>query len=218
MQFYLNPAKQINFLKEIFQLNSTSRILDVGCHVGFHLNELQTITETVYGIDIEKPKNELRNFILGDIFTTNIPLNLDGVYLLAPFFGEKWNQYDELLIKLYKSLVSGGKIVIDLFAFNDYLEGEKFQNYTLLPEKVILNDFIREDNNMHCKRTFLFKDWTQRTINLHWKVFNQNELEKLAKSTGFKIQNIYTDFDVNLITNLVHKNQKTRRVVVLEKI
>lgn len=105
-----------------------------------------------------------------------------------------------------------------MFSFNDYLEGQKFQDYTLLPEKVILNDFIRESDNMHCKRTFLFKDWTQRTIDLHWKVFNQNELENLAKNTGYKIQNIYVDFDVNSVTNLDPKPQKMRRVVVLEKI
>ncbi|NJS41961.1 hypothetical protein HC766_06780, partial [Candidatus Gracilibacteria bacterium] len=92
--------------------------------------------------------------------------------------------------------------------FNDYIEGQKFQDYTLLPEKIILNDFIRERHNMHCKRTFLFKDWTKRTIDLHWKVFNQKELENLAKNTGYKIQNIYADFDINLVTNLDPKSQK----------
>jgi hypothetical protein len=218
MKFHSNPTKQITFLKEIFQLNSSSRILDVGCHVGFHLQQLQTISNTVYGIDIENPKTELKNFILGDVFTTVLPENLDGVYLLAPYFGENWNKYEELLGKLNKSLVTGGKVVVDLFSFNDYLEGQKFQDYTLLPEKVILNDFIRESDNMYCKRTFLFKDWTQRTIDLHWKVFDQNELENRAKNTGYKIQNIYTDFDINVITNLDPKSQKMRRVVVLEKI
>lgn len=218
MKFHPNPIKQVTFLKEIFKLNISSRILDVGCHVGFHLQELQTVSNTVYGVDIENPKNELKNFILGDVFTTDLPKNLDGAYLLAPYFGENWNQYQELLTRLNKSLVTGGKVVIDLFAFNDYNEGQKFQDHTLLPEKVILNDFIRESDNMHCKRTFLFKDWTQRTIDLHWKVFNQNGLENLAKNTGYKIQNIYTDFDVNLITNLDPKPQKTRRVIVLEKL
>lgn len=71
MKFHSNPTKQISFLKEIFQLNSSSRILDVGCHTGFHLQELQTISDTV---DIEKPKNELKNFILGDVFTTRSAL------------------------------------------------------------------------------------------------------------------------------------------------
>jgi SAM-dependent methyltransferase len=167
MKFHSNPTKQTTFLKEIFQLNSSSRILDVGCHVGFHLQQLQTISNTVYGIDIEKPKTELKNFILGDVFTTDLPTDLDGAYLLAPYFGENWNKYEELLGKLNKSLVTGGKVVVDLFSFNDYLEGQKFQDYTLLPEKVILNDFTRESDNMYCKRTFLFKDWTQRTIDLH---------------------------------------------------
>jgi Methyltransferase domain len=218
MKFYSNPTKQITFLKEIFQLNPSSRILDVGCHVGFHLQELQTISDTIYGIDIEKPKTDLKNFILGDVFTTELLSNLNGVYLLAPYLGENWNKYEELLSKLNNNLVAGGKVVIDLFGFNNYLEGQKFQDYTLLPEKVILNDFIRESDNMHCKRTFLFKDWTQRTIDLHWKVFNQEELENLAKNTGYKIQNIYIDFDVNLITNLDPKPQKMRRVVVLEKL
>jgi SAM-dependent methyltransferase len=218
MKFHSNPYKQITFLKQIFQLSSSSRILDIGCHIGFHLQELQTISNTIYGIDIEKPKQELKNFILGDVFTTDLPSNLDGVYLLAPYFGDQWNKYQELLEKLNDNLVAGGKVVIDLFGFNDYLEGQKFQNYTLLPEKVILNNFIREIDNMHCKRTFLFKDWTQRSIELHWKVFNQNELENLAQNTGYKIQNIYIDFDVKLVTNLDPKLQKMRRVVVLEKL
>lgn len=221
MTFYQNPELQIKFLKSVLNINSESKILDVGCYEGWHLNELQKISPKIYGIDINKPKTELKNFILGDVFTTKLeqelPEKLDGVYLLAPFFGENWNEYENLFNKLNSTLKVGGKIVLDLYFFNDLNVGHKYQQYKMLPEKVILEDNERQEDCMFCKRTFLFKDWTREAIELRWKSFTQKQLEDLAVKTGFNLGNIYYEFDVNKIGNLEPSDKKRRRVAMFEK-
>lgn len=218
MQFYYNIDNQIVFLKEIFNLNSSSKVLDVGCYNGEHVKRLQETSENIYGIDITKPKEEFKNFIQGDIFSSKIPDNLDGVYILSPFFGENWNNYTQLFSILNPSLKNGAKIILDLYFLNDLEINYTYQDFKLLPEKVILNNYIRKEDHLICNRTFLFKDWTNRSLELKWKIFLQSELDILANENGFKIQNLYYDFDVSKTGSLEAQDRKKKRVVVFEKI
>ena len=114
--------------------------------------------------------------------------------------------------------MTGGKIILDLYFFNDLEIGHKYQDFKVLPEKVILNNYIHQEDYLLCNRTFLFKDWISRNIELKWKIFSQNELESLAKETGFKIQNIYFDFDHKKVGTLEMQFNKTRRALVMEKL
>jgi hypothetical protein len=70
---------------------------------------------------------------------------------------------------------------------------------------------------MLCNRTFLFKDWTKRNINLRWKVFDPADLEKIVNETGFAIEGIYEDFEYGKKIDLTPKDKKTRRFLVLKK-
>jgi SAM-dependent methyltransferase len=113
MKYYPQTQKQITFLKEILQINSASRILDIGCEDGKHLIELQKISPTIFGVDI-KPDVILPNVITGSIFDVELPTELDGAYLMSPYFGNRWDDYKILLEKLNPSMKEGGKIAIDL--------------------------------------------------------------------------------------------------------
>jgi hypothetical protein len=191
--------------------------LDVGCEDGKHVAELQKISPYIYGIDTN-PETELPNVIKGSVFEVELPVDLDGTYLLSPFFGDEWNNYEILLRKLNLSLNIGGIVVIDLFNFNSYPVGGGYKDFKVLGEKIILSDYVRNDDNMKCSRTIVFKDWSQKQISLRWKVFSQPELEAICTKTGFKIKGLYLDFDINESCTFEIPKNKKRRVVVLQKL
>ena len=218
MQYYNDTNKQINFLTNVIKIDKYSRILDIGCGSGSHVKELQKISPFVYGIDLVKPQEDLPNFILGDIFSTDLPNNLDLIYLFAPFFGDKWNSNEELLAKLSKKIKKNSKIVLDLYFFNDFEIGKGYKEFNKRPEKIILSEYTREENVMYCQRTFKFQDWTERVIELRWKVFLKDEFEKIANENGFAVVDLYFDFDISIKGSWELQNTKHRRIVVLQKI
>jgi SAM-dependent methyltransferase len=217
MKYYPQTQKQITFLQEIFSIDSTSRILDIGCEDGKHLLELQKISQTIFGVDI-KPDVILPNVITGNIFDVKLPTELDGAYLMSPYFGNRWDDYNILLEKLNPCTKKGGKIVIDLFNFNSFPNDGGYNDYTILDSKIILSNYTRHEAFMECERTLVFRDWTQKTINLKWKVFSQELLETICQKTGYKIQGLYLDFDINQPCTFEIPKNKKRRVVVLQKL
>lgn len=45
MPFYKNQQQQVNFLKDLIDINKDTRILDLGYGEGFHLTKLQELSD-----------------------------------------------------------------------------------------------------------------------------------------------------------------------------
>ena len=218
MNYYPNITKQNEFLTQILELNPYSRILDIGSEDGKHLLELQKTSPTIYGIDVAQPNKEYPNFILGSAFTSELPTDLDGVYIMSPFFGDKWNDYDELFSTLSKNIVKDGKLIFDLFNYNAFQKGGGFKNYIVKEDRVVLSNFVKFEDRMQCERTIVFKDWSQKSFLLNWKVISKIQLMKLSEKYGFALQNVYQDFDVDQVVDLDKVNNKKRNIAVFVKI
>ncbi len=218
MQYYKNQQIQVDFLKKVLDINPSSRILDIGSGSGYHIQQLQQVTPAVFGVDIKKPDCKVDNFIQGSVFSIDLPMDLDGVYLLAPFFGKDWDRYDELFAKLSVSVKSGGKIVLDVFNFNYYPIGGGFKDFRVLKKKIILSDFVRESQAMVCNRLIKFDDWSEIKNSIKWKVFSMTELDALLLKYGFKSLQSFYDYNVHDVVNDSQVLTKQKRSMLLAKL
>lgn len=53
MAYYKNQHQQVQFLKDLVNINPNTRILDLGYGQGTHLAALQEVSNFVYGFDKE---------------------------------------------------------------------------------------------------------------------------------------------------------------------
>jgi SAM-dependent methyltransferase len=227
MPFYKNQQQQVDFLKQIVNINKDTRILDLGYGQGFHLTKLQELSNFVYGYD--KEINEARSPSLPntkklDFFQEDWDLdNLDLVYCLAPFFGEDWANFDLLASKVTGSLKTGGKFVLDLFDWNSMEVGTVYKDWSFPKDNLIsVNRYKREEKSGLCFRKVLtpenntFK--TIRDVKLYWRVFERSELINIASRAGLKLTHECFNFDINQKGLWQPQLTKKRLVVVFEKI
>lgn len=218
MNFFYNPDKQVQYLKAVLNIQTYDIVLDVGCEDGYHLKKIQQIAPDSVGIDVVAPLNELANFELVSIFDYSPSIEFDNAYLLAPFFYDDWNKYDTLFKKLHNLIKLEGRVVLDLYNFNGYRIGKGFQQYKKFPKKIILSEFVKEQDRMVCHRTIKLSDWSEINKELKWKVFSHEELIVVLEENNFRLIDIHADFDENISLDRIDEiDNKLRRSIVIEK-
>jgi SAM-dependent methyltransferase len=220
-----NPDKQVEFLKEVLAIDPNSTGLDIGCGAGYHTFKLQEITNNIYGLDLNLTQYELKNYIQGNIFESDLEFNseLDFAFALAPYFDTDWNKIEILFTKLHKYLKPGGKFLLDLFNFNSISIGKTLKDFEVFPQRILLTTYTKEEKAYTGKRIIKFSDWSEKYMDLYWRVFNREELNKIAESDGFKITKEFGSFDS--FSPLFEKpsweanfESKGRLIVLFEKI
>lgn len=137
---------------------------------------------------------------------------------MAPYFGENWWNIEYLFDSIATSLKSEGLFCLDLFNFNSFEIGKTIQKYKLSDDSAQLSTVKREIDRMTGSRVILKKDWSQKNIDLLWRVFTKEEISKLVLESGLKLVEEYSDFnfgkDVKWEPNLAEK----RILLVFKKI
>jgi cyclopropane fatty-acyl-phospholipid synthase-like methyltransferase len=104
-------------------LNSESKVADVGCHQGYMTVKLAAVVAKVYAVDVEQPKLDKLKEILsarnltnvelvkGDYDNPKLPVNgLDAVIILDTY--HEMDDHDKILQHIKSSLKPGGRLVL----------------------------------------------------------------------------------------------------------
>jgi SAM-dependent methyltransferase len=213
--YHNQPQQQIDFLIKALDIKSTSRGLDIGCDYGYHTQELQKISPTIYGLDITEPKVLFPNFIQADLFKDSITVDkLDFVFCLTPYFGKDWWNIETLFEKINKSLVDNGLFVLDLINFNSYKVGFEYEDNFERFNKKIHTDYKREKDRLVGNRVFTLENGDVINKNIIWRVFTETELKDIAQKFGFAIKQTYDGF-VTQNTGVWEPDGKAKRLIVL---
>jgi SAM-dependent methyltransferase len=200
--------REIEFLKNYANLDKTLRILDLACGYGRHTNKLAALGHLVTGIDINpcflkhakkdaKMKGLKVEYINQDMQEISFSNMFDRIFLIGISFGyfdDKGNLI--LLKKISRALKPKG-----LFCF-DLLNRDVLLKY-LYPFSVIEkgDDLVIDQNifdplkgYLYIKRTVIIKG-KREEFSFSIRIYNLTETNELLKKAGFKILNIYTDWD-----------------------
>lgn len=225
MPFYKNPQQQVNFLKDLIDINKDTRILDLGYGEGFHLTKLQELSDFVYGYDkkINNEDSSLPNTQKLNFFEEDWDLqNLDLIYCFAPEFGDDWDKFDQLISKVSANLKPGGKFVFDLFDWNSIAVGTLYKDWFFPTEtRIAVNKYKRSEKVATCFRTILLPDTEKFRIakkyEINWRIFDRDELIEIMNRVGLKLTGEFYSFDLNQPGNWNPQVTRKRLVVVFEK-
>ncbi len=226
MPYYKNQQQQVDFLKELININQDTRILDLGYGQGFHLTKLQELSNHVYGYDIET--DEVKSPILPntkkiDFFKEDWDIkDLDLIYSFSPYYGEYWDNFDLLVTKTADSLKVEGKFVLDLFDWNSVVVGTIYKDWFFPKENLlVINEYTRKEKSGNCFRTVLTPDNDKfkivREVELSWRIFDREELINIISQEGLKLTHECYNFDLNQQGSFKPQLKKQRLVVVFEK-
>jgi 2-polyprenyl-3-methyl-5-hydroxy-6-metoxy-1,4-benzoquinol methylase len=157
-------------LKRCKELGNDSRILDVGCGDGFHLNLLRKYGNknwALEGIDLDKRAVDAANksglkVHLGSVEEIKLtPSSYDLVLMIQTI--EHVEKPLEVILSIFNLLKPGGKLVI-VTDNTDSLDFKYYKN--------------RYWGGFHFPR--------------HWNLFNKKSMTKLALKSGYQIEDIST--------------------------
>lgn len=224
MAYYKNEEQQVQFLKDLVEINKDTKILDLGYGQGTHLTKLQELSDFVYGFD--KDLNDKKSPVLPNTQKLNFfeqdwgLSELDLIYCFAPEFGQDWHNFDQLAVKVAHSLKKEGKFVLDLFDWNSIPVGVSFQEWKMMPKKntILLSKYTREDKAVICKRKILKPDFeVAKEVEINWRVFEREELIEILQKAGLKLVKECWDFEINQEASWQPQTRRRRLVVVVEK-
>ena len=158
------------FLRRCRHLPEDARILDVGCGDGFHLNLLRKFGRKGWkleGVDIDKravaaATRSGLQVHLGTIEDIDLPCESYDLVFMIQTI-EHIEKPGEVLLAIKKLLRKGGQLII-----------------------------VTDNTDSIDFKLFKSSYWGGYHFPRHWNLFNGNSLTKLAKKTGFEIQDLTT--------------------------
>lgn len=225
MPFYKNQQQQVDFLKDLINLNKDTKILDLGFGEGYHLTKLQEVSDFVYGYDkqIDSTKPALPNTQKLDFFKEDWDLqSLDLIYSFAPEYGQDWDNFDQLVLKVSKALKLSGRFVLDLFDWNAMPSKTVYKDWFFPKnDRLVINKYARKQKVATCFRTILVPDTDKfrvvKEFEINWRIFDRDELIEIMNRAGLKIAGEFYDFDSSRPGEWNPQVDRSRLVVVFEK-
>jgi len=200
----------VGFMEIALGLNPGSRVLDLGCALGYHSIELSRRGYRVTGLEysyafLEEACRKAREasvdvrFVQGDMSQMTLNEKFDAVVLWGNTFGMLSDEENRrTLFCIARVLNKGGSVLIDT------------QNYTTLPEKLTKDWYFHSQDKDLLFLTEGTKDvlsarfgFTVLAIDVRsgkrykmpfsWRLYLLPELKRIVSDAGLKLVGIYGD-------------------------
>jgi len=210
-------------IANLLELNSTDRILDVGCGYGRYLLRLMELGYHIIGIDrsidmLSKLKNKsedlFRNHYILQVDMRNIPFvdDFTKALLLGGTFGYFSSvQQDKIVIKeIREVLANNGMLLLDCVnkvnRIKNYLPSREFGGDNA---KIKVTSYYNENQRVFVE-TINYKDGTiNRQKTSYVRLFSLIEIQELLRSASFSIENVWADF-----MGSEYNDQNSKRIII----
>lgn len=185
-----------------------AHILDLACGKGRHALEIANHGYKTTGIDLSENSiaeanqidHELLSFYVGDMRHVHFPNQFDYIFNLFTSFGyfDTIQGQTETLQSIHEQLKEEGTLVIDYLNVNKaeaLIKQHPAQEYTF--EDVRFSTRKRVSNQFISKEILVDDNGQQITFYEHVWRLDLNDFEKLLSNTGFNIQTIFGDYELN---------------------
>ncbi len=196
----------VDFIQEVLNLHKKAKILDLFCGIGRHSIELSKRGYSVTGIDLNpeyiklgkqasKSIKNKPNFIQGDVRYTDFGKDFNASIIMYNSFGYFSDNEDKLILsKIFKSLKSGGRLLIEIHN-RDWI----LKNFEELNEKEIEKIRVvekRKFNILTNRIEFVISRYEKDGIITKkgaWRLYSAHEMKNILEEIGFKFINAYSN-------------------------
>jgi ubiquinone/menaquinone biosynthesis C-methylase UbiE len=221
-QFSGRGTKELNFYMNELQ-NVKGKCLEIGCGTGIKLLQMLQNGTNIFGFDISKEMLEIliekaKQFNLSDvskrISTQNMvdfkySFKFDAVIIPNRSFLHNVSQAEQIstLRNIYNHLTDSGKLMLNFFQPKPSVLIQKMSQFEHFAD--FSNPLTKEPISLYYKEN---KDILNQIINIEWKFktlheehltnmkvkwIYKSEFELLLKLVGFKMIEVFGDFDKN---------------------
>ncbi|HEX9916136.1 MAG TPA: methyltransferase domain-containing protein [candidate division Zixibacteria bacterium] len=216
--------KQIKFLVRELGLDKPKKILDMPCGFGRHSNCLAKLGHKVTGVDLmpgflemakacaKKMKVKV-DYIQADMRKIHLREKFDRIVILFTSFGYYTDEENFKVMKNMSNLLKiDGLLCFDTFNRDAFLRG-------FLPSFVTQkgDDFMIDQNSfdsitgrLNVKRVVI-RDGLRKDKPFSLRLYSPTEMKELLKRAGFKLHQIYSDWNANPFTS------DSRRMIIIAK-
>ena len=206
--------QSVNWILNRFNLNSNSDIIDFGCGPGLYTNRFAEKGINVTGIDFSKRSIEYAKQIalnsdlnVNYIHKNYLDFKTDKKYdlitmIMCDFCALSPNQRKILLGKFTNLLKPNGKVLLDVYSLNYFIQKDELSTYELNQ----LNNFWSPDDYYCFVNTFKYEkekvtldkytiiEKSRKRIVYNWlQYFSRDSLRKEFEENGFKVAELYSD-------------------------
>lgn len=202
---HVDTKKELEFLEEIFEKYNINKVLDIGCGTGRHVIPLAKEGYNVTGLDCHKEILEIAkkkareadvspSFIRKDIKELGVEARFDAAICMWSTF--YYLPQPETVKVTYEALEPGGLFIIsgkdsgevdktsEIKEETIELDGEKVKK--IVEEKYEGKKRIRKYHYQFENREYIDVDVCN--------MYSLEEVKKILKSSGFKIEGLYTNW------------------------
>lgn len=221
--FYNNIARndeqtdiETKFIAEKLRLKTGSKILDLGCGGGRNAFALERNNFKVTGIDLNKyaieqanlNKNENLEFIHKDILDIDYQEEFNAAILIFNHFSSfNFTEAKKLLKKIEKSVVSQGKVLIEISSYEHALSLNGSQEWGIydkwlagdFKQLVLTDNIFNEKNKTHIRKDYCvsLNSGEISTYQQTSYIYDLEQIHEMLKFAGLKLVQIYGNWDGN---------------------
>lgn len=224
--------ESVQWISEILPSSVYPRLLDVGCGPGLYAERFSKTGYKVTGIDFSKRSVKYaadsankQGLDISYLYQDYLKMDYDNVFDLATFIYCDYGALSTenraaILRKIYRSLKSGGKLLLDVFSMLKYDNFEELQTWQLhedggfwSPGKhLTLHAQYKYSGNVTLEQTGVITDSRIREYCIWNRYYTPESLLKEANEAGFKRQKIYGD-----VAGKLYNNDSPTIAILLEK-
>ena len=216
---YGNEPQKAQFLNSIFVIDDSKVVMDLGSGSGKLAQEIEKTGAKVFAVDRRQPTVEVGNYVQADFFKEEIPVSdVDIAFMLFPYLGEEWWNFEDFLTRVAKTLKKGGRFALDLYYYNTVPFGYTEEFDTQKEDHVLTSFLMRKSGAFVAHMTKTYPDGEVIEYDTLWRIFEQDELAAQVRKSGFELQETYLNFEPGEYEGDWNElPEKTRLCVVLEK-
>jgi len=194
--------KEVEFISSIAPADSFPRLIDVCCGNGRHSLALSRLGYKVLGIDknhfqIERLRGlESDNLLFWEMEMLDIS-KLSTIFDVGIIMWQSFGYFDieanvQMLDVLHTVIRKGGRLILDIYN-RAFFEGKTGVNNFDRDGMKITETKKLEDKVLSVRLDYVNQ---KKFDEFSWTVYNIQEIQDLAETTGFKMLSSFTDFDV----------------------
>ena len=217
---YGNEAQKAQFLNSIFVIDDTKTIMDLGSGSGKLTQELEKTGANVFAVDRRQPTVDVRHYVQADFFHEAIPVSgVDIAFMLYPYLGEEWWNFNDFLGNVAQTMKKGGFFALDLGYYYTVPFGYTEEFDTPKDDHVLTSFLIRKSGGFMGHMTKKYPEGKTVEYDMMWRIFEQEELAKEVRKSGFELRHTYLDFKPGEYDgDWLDLPEKTCICVVLERV